>query len=153
MLQVKLKNRFNAKLREAFRTVEYEGKGCICEPEQGKILGEDEDEGEGIDEIRESHIFSDNLFMNVGFAGTKSEEQLLKTVMQVKRYGDMFSKNIKEEHGQSLVTIKSETLFQCEVADTVTERKMQNFVERKNSGKRHSGIIFTKKVQGLMSKA
>ena len=59
---------FNAKLRESFRTVEYEDKGCICEPEQGKILGEDEDEGEGIDEIRESHIFSDNLFMNTGFA-------------------------------------------------------------------------------------
>ena len=41
--------------------------------------------------------------------------------MQVKRYGDMFSKNIKEEHGQSLFTIKSETLFQGEVVDTVIE--------------------------------
>ena len=51
MFQMKLKNKFNAKFREAFRTVEYEDKGCICEPEQGKILGEDEDEGEGIDEI------------------------------------------------------------------------------------------------------
>ena len=40
MLQVKLKNRFNANLREAFRTVEYEDKGCIGEPEQGKILGD-----------------------------------------------------------------------------------------------------------------
>ena len=38
MLQVKLKNRFNAKLREAFRTVEYEDKGCIREPDQGKSL-------------------------------------------------------------------------------------------------------------------
>ena len=122
MLQVKLKNRFNAKLREAFRTVEYEDKGCICEPKQGNILGGDEDEGEGIDEIRESHIFSDNLFMNVGFAGTKNEEQLLKIVIRVKRYGDMSSKNIKEGHGQSLVTRKSETLFQCEVVDTVIER-------------------------------
>ena len=124
MLQVKLKNRFNAKLREAFRIVEYEDKGCICEPEQGKILGEDEDEGEGIDEIRESRIFSDNLFMNARFTGTKNKEQLLKTVMQVKRYGDMFSKNIKEEHGQSLVTGRSEMLFQYKVVEAVTERQM-----------------------------
>ena len=29
---------------------------------------------------------------------------------------------------------------------------MQNSVERKNSGKRHSNIILTKKVEGLMSK-
>ena len=73
--------------------------------------------------------------------------------MQVNRYGDMFSKNIKEGHGQSLVTRKSETLFQCKVVDAVTERHMQNSTERKNSGKRHPDIILTKKVEGLMSKA
>ena len=61
--------------------------------------------------------------MNAGFAGTKNEEQLLKIVMQVKRYGDMSSENIKEGHGQSLVTKKSETLFQC-IVDAVTERQM-----------------------------
>ena len=59
--------------------------------------------------------------MNAGFAGTKNEEQLLKIVMQVKRYVDMSSKNIKEGHGQILVTKKSETLFQCKVVDAVTE--------------------------------
>ena len=91
--------------------------------------------------------------MNAGFAGTKNEEHFLETVMQVKRYGGMFSKNIKEGHGQSSVTRKSETLFQCQEVDAVTERQMQNYVERKDSGKRHSDIILTKKVEVLMSKA
>ena len=50
-LQVKLKDRFNTKVRGALRTIEYEYKGCICEPEQGQILGEDESESEGIEEI------------------------------------------------------------------------------------------------------
>lgn len=36
MLQVKLKNMFNSKWGEAFRTSEYEDKGHICEPKQGK---------------------------------------------------------------------------------------------------------------------
>ena len=78
-LQVKLKDRFNTKVRGALRTIEYEDKGCICEPEQGQILGEDESESEGIEEIQESHIFkSDKLFMNAGFAGVKNEEQYQK---------------------------------------------------------------------------
>ena len=73
--------------------------------------------------------------------------------MQVKRYVDMSSKNIKEGHGQSLVTEKSETLFQCKVVDALTKRQMQNSIEGNNSGKRHSDIILTKKVEVLMSKA
>ena len=91
--------------------------------------------------------------MNARFAGTKNEEQLLKTVMQVKRYEDMSSKNIKEGNEHILVTGKSETLFQCKVVDVVTERQMQNSTEGKNSGKRHPDIILTRKVEGLMSKA
>ena len=73
--------------------------------------------------------------------------------MQVKRYGDMSSKNIKGGHGQILVTKKSETSLECKVVDAVTERQMQNSTEGKNSGKRHPDIILTKKVEGLMSKA
>jgi len=79
---VKLKSKFNAKLRKTLKVTKCEDKGCICELEQGQILGEDEYEGGEIDEIQESHIFKfDNLCMNVGFAKTKNEEQLLKTIM------------------------------------------------------------------------
>jgi hypothetical protein len=111
-LQVKLKNKDNTKMRGALRTIEYEDKGCICEPEHGQILGEDEGESEGIDEIQESHIFkSDKLFMNAGFAGVKNEEQLSKTVTKIEGDRNMFSKPTKEEHGQNLVTRKSETVL------------------------------------------
>jgi hypothetical protein len=109
---VKLKNKENTKVRGALRTIEYEDKGCICEPEHGQILGEDEGENEGIDEIQESHIFkSDKLFMNAGFAGVKNEEQLSKTVTKIEGDRNMFSKPTKEEHGQNLVTRKSETVL------------------------------------------
>lgn len=63
MLQMKLKRRFNVKLREAFKVTKCENKGCICESEQGQILGEDEVEDGEIDEIQESLEY-DNLFMN-----------------------------------------------------------------------------------------
>jgi hypothetical protein len=143
-LQVKLKDRFNTKMRGALRTIEYEDKGCICEPEQGQILGEDEGESEGIDEIQESHIFkSDKLFMNAGFAGVKNEGQLSKTVMKIEGDRNMFSKPTKEEHGQNLVTRKSETVLSTtdnkhEELNAMTEGQMQNSVEGKNSRKRHS---------------
>jgi hypothetical protein len=111
-LQVKLKNKDNTKMRGALRTIEYEDKGCICEPEHGQILGEDEGESEGIDEIQESHIFkSDKLFMNAEFAGVKNKEQLSKTVTKIEGDRNMFSKPTKEEHGQNLVTRKSETVL------------------------------------------
>jgi hypothetical protein len=87
-LQVKLKDRFNTKVRGALRTIEYEDMGCICEPEHGQILGEDE-----------------------GFAGVKNEGQLSKTVMKIEGDGNMFSKPTEEEHGQNLVTRKSETIL------------------------------------------
>jgi hypothetical protein len=142
-LQVKLKDRFNTKMRRALRTIEYEDKGCICEPEQGPIFG-DEGESEGIDEIQESHIFkSDKLFMNAGFAGVKNEEQLSKTVMKIEGDRNMFSKPTKEEHGQNLVTRKSETVLSTtdnkhKELNAMTEGQMQNSVEGKNSRKRHS---------------
>jgi hypothetical protein len=142
-LQVKLKDRFNTKVRGALRTVEYEDKVCICEPEHGQILGEDEGGSEGIDEIQESHIFSDKLFMNAGFTGVKNEEQLSKTVMKIERDRNMFSKITKEENGQNLVTRKSETILSTadnkhEELNAMTEGQMQNSVEGKNSRKRHS---------------
>ena len=72
MLQMNLKNMFNSKWRETFREAKHEDKSCICEPEQGQILGEDEDEGEGTDEIQKNHFFkSDILCMS---AGTMNEE-------------------------------------------------------------------------------
>ena len=57
--------------------------------------------------------------------------------MQVRIYEDMFSKNIKEGHGQNLVTRKSETLLSIvdnkhEEVNAVTQRQMQNSVESKN---------------------
>ena len=72
MLQMKLKNKFNPKWRETFRAVEHEDKSCMCEPEQGKILGEDEDEGKGADEIQKSHIFKSDILCMV--TGTMNEE-------------------------------------------------------------------------------
>jgi hypothetical protein len=144
-LQVKLKNRFNTKMRRALRTIEYEDKGCICEPEQGQILGEDEDESEGIDEIQESHIFkSDKLFMNAGFAGVKNEGQLSKTVMKIEGDGNMFSKPTEEEHGQILVTRKSETVLSTadnkhEELNAITEgQNMNSFLEEKEIVKFHT---------------
>jgi hypothetical protein len=137
-LQVKLKNKFNTKIRRALRTIEYEDKGCICEPEQGQILGEDEGESEGIDEIQESHIFkSDKLFMNAGFAGVKNEGQLSKTVMKIEGDGNMFSKPTEEEHGQNLVTRKSETVLSTadnkhEELNAIAEgQNMNSFLEEK----------------------
>jgi hypothetical protein len=143
-LQVKLKNKDNTKMRGALRTIEYEDKGCICEPEHGQILGEDEGESEGIDEIQESHIFkSDKLFMNAEFAGVKNKEQLSKTVTKIEGDRNMFSKPTKEEHGQNLVTRKSETILSTtdnkhKELNAMTEGQMQNSVEGKNSRKRHS---------------
>lgn len=145
-LQVKLKDRFNTKMIRALRTIEYEDKGCICEPEQGQILGEDEGGSEGIDEIQESHIFkSDKLFMNAGFAGVKNEEQLSKPIIEGDR--NMFSKPTKEEHGQNLVTRKSETILSTadnkhEELNAMTEGQMQNSVEGQNSRKRHSDFQY-----------
>jgi len=66
--------------------------------------------------------------MSAGFARTKNEEQLLKTVVHVKRDGDMLSESIEEEYGQNLVIrSKSETLLsqadnKYEELDTVIER-------------------------------
>lgn len=51
---------------------------CICEPEQGSILGEDENEG--TDEIQGSHDFESNeICMHAGVAGIKGEGQSLRT--------------------------------------------------------------------------
>ena len=44
-----------------------------CEPEQGSILGEDEDEG--IDEIKNYHVFeTKKMFVNAGYVGIDDGE-------------------------------------------------------------------------------
>jgi hypothetical protein len=56
MLQVKLKHGLRARLRKEPKAVECEMLFCICEPENGSVLGEDEDKY--VDEIPDESLMN-----------------------------------------------------------------------------------------------
>ena len=107
MLQMKLKNMFNSKWGEAFRKSEYEDKGHICEPKQGQILGEDEYEGEGTDEIQKSHIFKSDILCMA--TGTMNEEgQFTDIVIQNEEVKQNLN-SVLEENGTAESHVHAQT--------------------------------------------